>query len=125
MSDAVDLRRLGDELEGYYSASYPPEIITPGPPPVIATLTPSSVSLAAMPATVTITGTGFAPGMSVLVDGVAYPSGVYVSPTSATFAPAASAAGTQQITVRVAGQTSNARPLTVTAVAGDEAEAGE
>lgn len=105
------------DVERLYSESYPPSVLQPGPPPTVTLLTPSSVSLAAMPALVTITGTGFAPGMSVLVDGVVYPSGTFVSPTSATFVPDAESVGVQQVGVEVGGVSSNTATLTVTALA--------
>lgn len=96
-----------------------PEWNPPEPPPLpdgatITGLDPSSV-VVDTPTTVTITGTNFAPGMQVLVDGQSFPSATFVDSAHATFTAQASSAGHQDVRVVVAGQVSEAASLTVTA----------
>lgn len=100
----LDMQEAGEPMYGV-----DPDAVAP----TVASLAPASMAVGGSP-TITITGTGFVPGLSVLVDGVAYPSGRWVSATQATFVAAAAAAGTQDISVSVGGMESNSVPLTIT-----------
>jgi IPT/TIG domain len=86
----------------------------PLPTPTITSLAPSSVPHD-VPTLVTITGTNFLASISdVVVDGDAYPTGTYVSPTTMTFMSTASAAGTQQVVVTNGDVSSSPSTLTLT-----------
>ena len=66
---------------------------TAGPPPVVTSISPASGPTAGG-TTVTVTGTGFAPGASVFLGGVAAPQVTFVSATTVTaVTPAQAAAG--------------------------------
>jgi hypothetical protein len=82
-------------------------------PPTITALNPTSVP-AATDTPVTITGTEFKAQSEVLVDGVVYPTGTYVSATEMTFVAHAESAGVQQITVRTGTMESVAFTLDIT-----------
>jgi IPT/TIG domain len=74
-------------IQGYYDASYPPEVYggggTPAVAPTLTWIEPASGALISTPITLTITGTGFKPDVVVKAGGVALPT-TFVSATSAT-----------------------------------------
>jgi hypothetical protein len=84
-------------------------------PPTITGIAPASIVIDTDTPCV-ITGTDFKANSEVLVDGVVYPTGTYVSDTEMTFTARAPAAGTQDIVVRTGTQESPAFQLTVTDV---------
>jgi len=98
----------------YYDTSYPPSLWTAAD---LGSLNPISV-IVDTPTPVTITGTGFGPNSRVYVDGVYFPSTVYVSPTQVRFTALGDTVGTQDITVRNGSTESDTLVLGVTATAG-------
>lgn len=117
MSDIPLLRRVLDT----YDASYPPDILGGGPDPSITTLTPSTVSAAAGPTTVTVAGTNFAAGSVVEINQAAQAT-TFVSATSLTVSYDPSVAGTVQFTVRNPNdEESNSVPFVVGALADTQA----
>jgi hypothetical protein len=117
MIDLPTLRRVTET----YDASYPPSVLGGGPDPSITTLTPSTVSAAAGPTTITVAGTNFEAASIVEVNQVAQ-STTYVSPTSLTISYDPSTVGTVQFTVRNPNdEESNSVPFVVGALAGTQA----
>ncbi len=106
-----------------YDASYPPSVLNGGggPDPSITTLTPSTVSAAAGPTTITVAGTNFEAGSVVEINQAAQAT-TYVSPTSLTISYDPPTAGTVQFTVRNPNdEESNSVPFVVGALAGTQA----
>ena len=115
MSDISMLRRVLDP----YDASYPPGIYAADPH--IDTLSPSTVSAAAGPTTVTVAGTNFEAGSVVEINQAAQTT-TFVSPTSLTVSYDPSVAGTVGFTVRNPNdEESNSVPFVVGALAGTQA----
>jgi len=116
MSDMSALRRAST----IYDGSYPPEVYEPNPR--ITTLTPSTVSAAAGPTTVTVTGQNFTDQSVVEINQVAQTT-TFVSETSLTVSYDPTVAGPVTFTVRDGQGESNSVPFNVTALAAADVEA--
>lgn len=109
---ATDTKLVDDHDRGAMDY-YTPGDSTPAAP-TLTSLTPTTVAASAAAGTVTLTGTGFVDGATIEVDGAAVPT-TFVSATSLTTSYDPTTAGTKQFTVRNPdGDTSAARPFTVT-----------
>lgn len=107
------------QAQSVYDASYPPAVYAPDPQ--ITTLTPNTVSAAAGPTTVTVTGTNFDEDSVVEINQAAQTT-TYVSPTSLTVSYDPTVAGTVQFTVRnTSDEESNSVPFVVGALAATQA----
>lgn len=87
---------------------------SPAAPPVISTLAPASISAAAGPTTITVTGTGFT-AASVVHEGAATKATTFVSATQLTYSSDPATAGNLDVTVHNGAQASAPSTLTVTA----------
>jgi IPT/TIG domain len=105
----------------YYDASYPPEVLNPSPPAplTLASLNPTSITAAAAPELVTLTGTGFTSASRVWADEEEQIT-THVSSTELTYMAQGDDEGSQTITVRRGAEVSNSIELTV-----DPADPGE
>ena len=112
---SIDARRLA----AYYDASLPTSVTSPGPH--IATLTPSTVSVATGQATIMVNGSGFENGSVVEADGAALTT-TFVNASRLTAPYTPTAPGTVIFTVRNPDDAeSNDAPLTVGALQEEEA----
>lgn len=97
----------------YYDQSYPPSLWQ-GTAPTVGGINPTTAVIST-PITLTVNGTGFVSGDTVLTGGTVRPT-TFVSATqlTATWTTPATAQ-TVQVSVRSTAGDSNARPFTVTA----------
>jgi hypothetical protein len=113
-----DLSTRVRQVMSVYDASYPPSILNLVDPAIVS-LSPTTLSAAGGPGTITVTGTNFEFGSTVEINQAAQAT-TYVSPTVLTVSYNPSVAGTVMFTVRnLNNEESNSVPFTVAALAAD------
>jgi hypothetical protein len=98
-----------------YDASYPPGVLGLEPDPRITGVSPASISAAAGPTTLTVTGTSFTAASVIEIDQVAQTT-TYVNATTLTTSWDPTTSGPVAITVREGTGESNSWPYNVTAL---------
>jgi hypothetical protein len=114
-------RRAALWAASYYDASIPPDLLGPPEAPVLDALDPDTITVGPPPTPLVITGSNFNANSKVWADEEAQLT-TFVSDTELTYNAEADREGTQTITVRHGGLSSDAIELTVAADEGRSVE---